>query len=147
MTTEAHMQGIGDRERHVIQDGVRALAAPVTLLYYAPDVPSASTSAERALLEAIAGASDRVHLEVLAERWDGAREAEVGIARTPAIVVKAARDHGIRYYGAPDGYELETFLAVMRAVSEQRSGLAEASRARVRELSRARHLEVLVAPT
>jgi len=123
------------------------LANPVTVLYYTPDVASAATRAERALLEEIARASDRVHLDVRADRWDAAREAEVGIARTPAIVLRSDTDVGIRYYGTPDGYELETFLGIIRAVSEGRSGLSEASRARVASLGRRLHLEVLVAPT
>ena len=136
-----------EHRRRVIGEGLRALVKPVTLLYYTPDIASAATRAERELLEEIAGASDRIRLRVLAERWDAAREHEVGIARTPAIVVSGESDPGIRYYGAPDGYELETFLAVLRAVSDGRSGLSEASRARVGGLGDPRHLEVLVAPT
>jgi hypothetical protein len=136
-----------ESQQRVIDRGVRGLAHPVTLLYYTPDVPSTATAAERALLEAIAAASDRVHLEVLAEQWDAAREESVGIARTPAIAVNGAQEYGIRYYGTPDGYELETFLAIIRAVSEGRSGLSEASRAAVRALADPVHLEVLVAPT
>jgi hypothetical protein len=135
------------QQQRAIDHGVRGLAHPVTLLYYTPDVPSTATAADRALLDAIAAASDRVHLEVLAEQWDAAREARVGIARTPAIVVNGAEDHGIRYYGTPDGYELETFLAIIGAVSEGRSGLGEPSRAAVRALVEPLHLEVLVAPT
>jgi hypothetical protein len=141
------MDAMIERQRQLIQDGLRGLANAVTLLYYTPDVASASTRAEQALLEDIARASDRIRLSILAERWDATREHEVGIARTPAIVVRGETDHGIRYYGAPDGYELETFLAVIRAVAERRSGLSEASRALARELAEARHLEVLVAPT
>jgi alkyl hydroperoxide reductase subunit AhpF len=136
-----------EQRRQLIRDGVRTLASPVSLLYYTPDVASASTRAELELLEDVARASDRIRLSVLAERWDATREHAVGIARTPAIVVRGKTDPGIRYYGAPDGYELETFLAVIRAVSEGRSGLSEASRAQVRQLTETRHLEVLVAPT
>jgi hypothetical protein len=134
-------------ERQLIQDGLRGLTKPVTLLYYTTVVASVSTRAERALLEEVAGASDWIRLSVLAEHWDATREHGVGIARTPAIVVRGETDYGIRYYGAPEGYELETFLSVIRAVSEGRSGLGEVSRARVRDLAKARHLEVLVAPT
>lgn len=61
--------------------------------------------------------------------------------------MNGAQEYGIRYYGTPDGYELETFLAIIRAVSEGRSGLSEASRAAVRALAGPVHLEVLVAPT
>ena len=141
------MDAMIEHRRQLIGEGLRALANPVTLLYYTPDVASVSTRAERELLEDVASASDRIRLSVLAELWDATREREVGIAPTPAIVVRGETDPGIRYYGAPDGYELGTFLAVIRAVSEGCSGLSEASRAWVRELADARHLEVLVAPT
>jgi|SRR5688572_18246479 hypothetical protein len=134
-------------QQRVIEEGVRGLMHAVTVRYYTPDVPSAATAAERALLESIAAASSRVRLDVLAEQWDAAREEEVGIARTPAIALHGARDYGIRYYGTPDGYELEMFLTVIRAVSEGCSGLNDASRAAVGALTAPIHLEVLVAPT
>jgi len=145
--TEERMVALAREQQQVIDSGLQRLAAAVTLLYYTPDVPSASTAVERALLEAMARASDRVHLHILAERWDAEREARVGIARTPAIAIRGAEETGIRYYGTPDGYELETFVAIIRAVSEGRSGLREATRARVAALRDPRHLEVLVAPT
>jgi hypothetical protein len=69
-----------------IEERLRDLPGPVALVYYTPDVPSAATRAERQLLEDIAKRSDRVELRVLAERWDAEREAQVAIARTPAIV-------------------------------------------------------------
>ena len=140
------MELLTDRQRQVLRETLGNLVNPVTELYYTPDVASPATHAERALLEEIARASDRVHLDVLADRWDAAREDEVGIARTPAIVLRSDKDFGIRYHGAPE-YELETFLGVIRAVSEGRSALSEASRASVDTLGERLHLEVLVAPT
>ena len=147
LRTFARMEILTAGQQEMIAQALGGLPAPVALLYYTPDAPSAVTLIERLLLEAIARASDRVALEVLADRWSAAREATVGIARTPAIVVRSAKDYGIRYYGAPDGYELETFVSVIRAVSEGRSGLSEASRARLAALRAPLHLETLVSPT
>src|SRR5262249_27278117 len=107
----------------------------------------AATVLERSLLEEMARQSDRVRLHVLADRWDSAREDAVGIVRTPAIVVRSERDYGIRYYGSPDGYELETFLAISRAVAAGRSGLPPAFPQAVGRLATPLHLEVLGAPT
>jgi hypothetical protein len=53
----------------------------------------------------------------------------------------------VHYYGLPDGYELETFLGVVRAVSERRSGLAPATIARLHALATPIHLEVFALPT
>jgi hypothetical protein len=130
-----------------IEERLRDLPSPITILYYTPDVPSAATRAERELLEEIARSAKGVELRVLAERWDAEGEARVGIARTPAIVLLGARDYGLRYYGVPDGYELDTFLSIVRAVAEGRSGLAAGSVARLRAVATPLHLEVLHAPT
>lgn len=134
-------------DRHLLREALRDLPGPVTLVYYAPDVESWQVRAERDLLEAVAGASPRVTLEVRAGRWDAPREAAVGIRRTPALAVVGEKDHGIRYYGVPDAYELEPFLGLLRAVAEGRSGLGDAARRALRELSRPAHLEVLASPT
>jgi alkyl hydroperoxide reductase subunit AhpF len=141
------MELLSEQQRQLLRERLHDLSNPVTLLYYTPDVASAATRAERMLLEEVARASDLLHLEILADRWDAAREDAVGIARTPAIVLRADEDFGIRYYGAPDGYELEAFVGVIRAVSEGRSALSEASRTRVRQVVAPLHIEVLIAPT
>lgn len=136
-----------DATRALVREGLADLAGPVRLRYYTSDVDSWYSRAERALLEEIERASVHVSLEVHADRWDAAREATVGIRRTPAIVVAGERDTGIRYYGLPDGYELETFLGVLRIAAGGPSTLGEASIARLRELPRPAHLEVVVSPT
>ena len=123
------------------------LPAPVTLISYTSDVESWYSRAERELLERVAAASDRVTLQLRAGRWDAKREAAVGIRRTPCLAVVGASDPGIHYYGLPDGYELETFVGVIRAVSEGRSGLAPGTVARLQALCAPVHLEVCVSPT
>lgn len=131
----------------LIRTALADLAAPVTLVSYTSDIESWYSRAERELLERIAAASDRIRLRILAERWDAAREHAAGIQRTPCLAVVGQTDPGIHYYGLPDGYELETFLGVIRAVAQQRSGLAPRTIERLRALDTPIHLEVCVSPT
>ena len=141
------MSQISEPERQRIRTGLHDLGGPVVLRYYTSDVDAWYSRGERALLEEIAGASARVSLEVHAGRWDPAREAAVGIRRTPALAVAGARDTRVRYYGVPDGYELEVFLGFLRAVAGAPAALSEVSAARLRGLTRPVHLEVLASPT
>jgi len=134
-------------ERELIRATLNDLSGTVTLRSYTSDVDSTYSRAERALLEEIAAASPKISLEILADRWNGARERDVGIARTPAIVLLGDRDYGLRYYGLPDGYELPAFLGTIRAVAERRSGLSSASVERLRTLTVPCHLEVFASPT
>jgi hypothetical protein len=139
------------KERDLIRAALHDLGHDVTLRSYTSDIDSAYARNERALLEEIAAASPRLALEILADRWDAAREEAAGIARTPVIVVAGRgpdgeRDHGLRYYGLPDGYELPTFLATIRAVADGDSGLGEHARATLAGLTTPRHLEVFASP-
>jgi alkyl hydroperoxide reductase subunit AhpF len=141
------MSQIQECLRQRIQQELRDLAGPIVLRYYTSDVDSWYSRSERALLEEIAGASARVTLEVHADRWDPAREAAVGIRRTPALAIAGAGDTRVRYYGVPDGYELEVFLGFLRAVAGGPSPLRHESVARLSALGRPVHLEVLASPT
>ena len=131
----------------IIRRALHDLPAPVTLVSYTSDVESWYSRAERELLEHIAAASDRITLRILADRWDARREEDAGIRRTPCIAVIGETDPGIHYYGLPDGYELETFLGIIRAVAEQRPGLAPRTVERLHALTVPLHLEVFASPT
>ena len=134
------------RERELIRGALADLPGAVTIRSYTSDIDSTYSRAERELLERIAAGSSKITLEILPDLWDPAREAQVGIARTPCIVVSGERDFGLRYYGMPEGYELAPFLDTLRAVAAGRSGLAETNVARLRALTSPRHLEVFASP-
>ena len=123
------------------------LTQPVTLHYYTSDVESWYSFAERQLLETVAQAAAAITLQVHAARWDAQREAPVGIARTPAIALYGTHDTGIRYYGMPDGYELDTFLTTLKAVATGTPGVQPDTLDRLGQLTRPVHLEVVVSPT
>ncbi len=134
-------------ETALIGEALAGLPSPVTLRYYVPDVDSAVVRGERALLERVAAASPMVRLDVRPGRWDAASERAVGIARTPCLALEADGDTGIRFYGVPDGYELETFLGILAAAASRRSGLTADTEARLRAIPTGVHLEVLASPT
>ena len=131
----------------LIRDQLQELPGSVTMHYYTSDVASWYSHAEQRLLEDIAQASPHVELCVHAERWDAQREKQVGIARTPAIALYGERDTGIRYYGLPDGYELECFLKVLNAIGSGTPNLRADTIACLDQLTEPVHLEVIVLPT
>lgn len=130
-----------------IQTALQGMKMPVTLSYYTSDVESWYSHAERQLLEAVATASEHVTLQVHADRWSAEREEAVNIARTPAIALSGEHDTGIRYYGMPDGYELEPFLGTLSALSSGKRSLHAETIKRVSQLDAPLHLEVIVLPT
>ena len=141
------MQPIMSIDPNLIRDQLRELAGPVTMHYYTSDVASWYSHAEQRLLEDIAQASPHVELCTHADRWDAQREEQVGIARTPAIALYGEQDTGIRYYGMPDGYELESFLSTLHAIGSDAPHLRADTIARLTHLTEPMHLQVIVLPT
>ena len=73
--------------------------------------------------------------------------AKYGIGRVPAIAVLGARDHGIRFFGMPSGYESMSLLDAILLVSKGDSGLLEGSRAMLASLESSLTLQLFVTPT
>ena len=72
----------------------------------------------------------------------------LGIARTPAIAILAGeKDHGVRFYGMPSGYEFGTLVDAILDVSSGDSGLSEPTRTALAQLTRPVHLQVFSTPT
>ena len=139
---------LDDATREDVRRRFADLKAPVNLVLFKD--PSASSSSDEIaeLLTELAGLSPKVTLE---EHEAGAASASLAlryaIARTPAIVVESDRDWGIRYYGAPNGYEFGSLLEVMVDIARGEVDLAPAIRAGLATLRDPVHIQVFTTPT
>jgi len=72
----------------------------------------------------------------------------LGIKRIPAIAVMGAeKDHGIRLYGLPTGYEFGLLVEAILDVSRGESGLSDPTRAALAALEKPVHIQVFSTPT
>jgi glutaredoxin-like protein len=100
-----------------------------------------------ALLKALAELSEHVKLEILNPQIDREKAQQYGISTVPAIVIEGDRDYGIRYLGAPSGYEFACVLEDVVSVGKRESGLSETSKEKIRALTEPLNLKVFVTPT
>ncbi len=72
----------------------------------------------------------------------------LGIVRTPAIAfLGAEKDHGIRFYGLPSGYEFGTVVETILDVSRGDGDVAPATKTALDALERPVHIQVFSTPT
>jgi alkyl hydroperoxide reductase subunit AhpF len=64
----------------------------------------------RALTQEMAALSDKITTEVYDFQKDAAKAKELGIDKIPAIAVIGKKDYGVRIFGIPYGYELQTLV-------------------------------------
>jgi glutaredoxin-like protein len=139
----------------LLNEGVRAeithrfqaLEHQVKIVNFTQTFECQFCSETRTLLEEVAALSDKITLEVHNFQIDKEKAQAYGVDKIPATVIEGERDHGIRFYGIPSGYEFSTLIESIVMASKRDSGLAPQTRERLATLDGPVHLEVFVTPT
>ncbi len=138
---------IQDEDAIEIRERLREMVYPVKLIHFSQELNLEYGREAKQLLEELVKLSDKLSLEVYNFLLDKEKVAEYAVDKVPATAVRNAKDHGIRFYGLPAGYEFSTLLEAILAVSKGDSGLRKESREKLKKLNQPMHLEVFVTPT
>ncbi len=105
----------------------------------------------RELVEEVAALSDKITVEVKDFTGDAELAKQYGVDKIPAVVLlsggETPKDHGIRLYGVPAGYEFSTFIEDLRMLGSGDPGLSPETMKSLAALTRPVHLQVFVTPT
>ncbi|MCY4120655.1 MAG: hypothetical protein OXG72_07015 [Acidobacteria bacterium] len=101
----------------------------------------------RQAADRIAALSDVVTVEEHNLVLDREQVAEYGVEWAPALAVIGAEDAGMRYYGIPDGYEIESLVDAIEIAAGGGPTLSDDSLDALDTLERDVHLRVFVTPT
>ena len=150
---------IQDEQKKQIQEILAQMEAPVKLVHFTQEINVEFAREGRKLLEELSEISDKLSLEVYNLQIDREKAAEWGIDKVPATAIVGGggvgddgagdneKDYGIRFYGAPMGYEFSSLLDAIVSVSTGDSGLASETRETLQKLTEPLHLMVFVTPT
>ena len=98
------------------------------------------------LLKAVTDLNDKIKLELLNPQLDRDRAAQYKVDRVPAIIIEGDKDYGMRYFGIPGGYEFASLLEDLVTVGKRESGLSEATKTWIQNLTEPLNLKVFVTP-
>lgn len=138
---------IGDADGQQIRQRLAEMVNPVRLIHFTQELNLEYGRETKQLVEELAGFSDKLSVEVYNFLLDKERVAEYGIDKVPATVIRNGKDHGIRFYGIPAGYEFSTILDTILDVSKGDSRLKPESREKLAAITEPLQLEVFVTPT
>ncbi len=136
-----------EEDAQEVRERLSEMASPVRLIHFTQELNLEYGREAKQLVEELAGLSDKLSAEVYNFQLDPDRVAEYGIDKVPATVIRNGKDHGIRFYGIPAGYEFSTLLDTILAVSQGDSGLKKESKEKLAAIIEPLHLEVFVTPT
>ena len=132
------MAFINEKDAKVIRERLAKLPGPVTLAIFTQEFECEYCRQTRELAEEVAGLSGgKVTTEVFDFVKDKAKADQMGIDQIPALAVLGGRgkDYGIRFFGIPAGYEFASLLESLEMVAKGDSGLAPATREKLKALS------------
>ena len=137
-----------ERDREAVRGELAKLAGPVKLIVFSTSLGASEYCVEtERLVKEVAECSDQVTVDILNLHIDRDRAAAYGVDRVPAIVVEGARDYGLRFYGAPTGYEFSNLIDAIILASTGEPTLSDATMTALAGLPRDVEIKVFSTPT
>lgn len=124
------------------------LPEKVTIEYFRQK-DCASCDDTQAFVSEIAAMNPNITVNVNDLEDSAATFQKFDVERTPAIamVPSDGKDHGIRFFGIPAGYEINSFVASIREVGGMEDPIPEDLMKRIMAIDKDVHIRVFVTPT
>ena len=148
------MSILEEKVREQVREMFKELQKPVKLIVFTqgelikvPGIECEKCKDNRMLMEEVASLSDKVSVEVYDFVKDKDKALQYNVDKIPATIVEGKKDHGIRFFGVPSGYEFATLMESIIDVSNEESGLSEKTKELVKVINTPIHIQVFVTPT
>ncbi len=141
------MAMLNEDVRRQIRKQLESLTNGVKLIIFTQRIECPSCAQNTELAKETASLSDLIDTEIYDLQIDKEKVQQYHIDKIPATVVEGRKDYGVRFYGAPAGYEFAALLDAIRTVSKGDSGLSKSALQRLAHLDRPVHIQVFVTPT
>jgi glutaredoxin-like protein len=136
-----------EHKQHVKEELSQRLVNKVKLVVFTQETECLFCKETRELIQEMSELSDKIEVAVYDFMKDKDQAALYKVDKVPALVILGEKDYGIRYYGLPFGYEFQTLMEDLVAVSNRNSGLSETTRDLLKTVDKPVHIQVLVTLT
>jgi glutaredoxin-like protein len=136
-----------DKKELLKSDFNEKLVDPVKIVIFTQEIECRFCSDTRKLVQELETLSDKITTEVYDFVADGAKVKEFGIDKIPALAIVGKKDYGVRIYGIPYGYELQTLINAIIHVSRGKTDLSENTRQILSDVKSPVHIQVFVTLT
>ena len=124
-----------------------AVVTPVRLVVFTQTFGCDTCYEARQTADQIASLSERISVEEHNLVLDKDEVVEYQIDRVPAIAVVSEEDVGIRYYGVPTGFEVESLVSAIEIVAGLAPAVSAATQSALDKLDQDLRICVFVTPT
>ena len=139
---------IPDEKKEIVANVFREkLIDPVKIIMFTQEVECRYCSETRRLAHEIAVLNDKITVEIYDFMADAEKAKQLGITRIPALAIIGKKDYGVRIYGIPYGYELQTLIDAIVNVSVGKTNLTDKTKQILNDVKSPVHIQVFVTMT
>jgi alkyl hydroperoxide reductase subunit AhpF len=122
---------LSEQDRQTVAKHLAVITHPVKLLFFTQTIGAPETVLiAKQVLDELVSLSDQVTLEEVNLVLEKDRAATYGIENVPAVaILRGEEDTGIRFWGAPAGYEFMSLIEAVILAGTDDSGLTDESKA------------------
>ena len=136
-----------DKKELLKADFKEKLVDPIKIVMFTQEVECQYCSQTRTLVQELAPLNEKINVQILDFVKDEALAKEYGIDKIPAIAIIGKKDYGVRIYGIPYGYELQTLIEAIITVSKGTTDLSDNTKSILKEVRSPVHIKVFVSLT
>jgi len=136
-----------DKKELLKNDFKEKLVDPVKIIMFTQELECRFCSDTRQLVQDLATLNDKLTVEIYDFVANADKAKEYGINKIPAIAIIGKKDYGVRIYGIPYGYELQTLIEAIVNVSSGKTDLSDKTKSILAEVKSPVHIQVFVTLT
>jgi glutaredoxin-like protein len=136
-----------DKKEALRNDLKERMVDPVKIVMFTQEVECRFCSDTRMLVQELATLNDKITVEVYDFMANGDKAKEYKVEKIPALAIIGKKDYGVRIYGIPYGYELQTLIGAVVSVSKGTTDLSDKTKAILADVKSPVHIQVFVTLT
>ena len=139
---------IPDDKKEVLRtDLEQRLVDPVKIIVFTQEIECKFCTETRQLAQEISTLNDKITVEVYDFMANADKAKELKVEKIPAIAIIGKKDYGVRIYGIPYGYELQTLISAVANVSRGTTDLSDKTKTILADVKSPVHIQVFVTLT
>ena len=136
-----------DRMEALRNDLKERMVDSVKLVVFTQEIECKFCAETRQLAQELSTLNDKVTTEVYDFVTNADKAKEFKVEKIPALVIIGKKDYGVRIYGVPYGYELQTLINAVVNVSRGTTDLSDKTKTILADVKSPVHIQVFVTLT
>ena len=136
-----------DRMEALRNDLKERMVDSVKLVMFTQEIECKFCAETRQLAQELSTLNDKITTEVYDFVTNADKAKEFKVEKIPALVIIGKKDYGVRIYGVPYGYELQTLINAVVNVSRGTTDLSDKNKTILADVKSPVHIQVFVTLT